>query len=128
MPGSPMALRAGAFEHGLPLLFELVERRIGIGQRYRAQPDSVGERANAVIRKQHTLKGSQIVEQLLRWDLLNLRVIGERAERLFLKRRHAGVQLVPAGVVRTARPGIDSVGACELRSAPKVARRSHWRA
>ena len=107
-------MSAGAHEHHLALLLELVQRRIRVRQRQRAFPDRVGERANAVIREQQTLKRRQIVEEPLRRRVLNLRVIGERAQCLLLKRPHTGIELVSTEVVRRAWPwGVETIGSRE---------------
>ena len=78
-------------------------------------PSRIGVRqgANTMVGEQHSLKRSQVVEKPLRRCILDLGVIGERTERLLLKRRHAGVQLVSAGRVRSAWPRIDAVRARE---------------
>ena len=103
-PGPPWHWVQARSNTALPCCSSGVSRRIGIRQRHRAFADGVGQGANTMVREQHPLKRRQIVEQLLRRRALDLRVIGERAERLLLKRRDAGVQLVAAGLVRAARP------------------------
>ena len=64
-PGPPWHMAAGALEYRLALRFERVERRIGIRQRSRPRLDRVGQRANAVVREEHALKGGEVVEELL---------------------------------------------------------------
>ena len=108
-----MALAARALEDDLALLLELVERRIGIGQRHRAVLDGVGQGAHASVREQHALKRRRSSSSRCDGALVHLRVIGERPERLLLQRRHASVQLVSTERVRPARPGIDIVGSGE---------------
>ena len=56
-----------------------------------------------MVREQHALKGGEVVEELLRRQALDLRVIDQRPERLLLQRRHSGIQLVSSGVVRASR-------------------------
>ncbi len=109
-PGTAVTLRAGAREHDLPLRFELVERRIGIRQRRGALPERIRKRADTLVREQHTLEGSDIVEQLLRRHALQLRMIRQRTERLFLQRRHPRIHLIATRRVRAARPGVRPVG------------------
>ena len=131
-----VALGAGADEHALALLFELVQRAIGIRQRRVARADRVRKRANPMVREQHALKGREIVQELLRRQALDLRMIDQRAERLLLQRRHAGIELVSTGVVRASGPRVDAVRSCELHvvdgrnRAPDVderlARWAHW--
>ena len=56
LPGPAVALAAGAREHGLALLFERRQRRVGIGQRLRACADRVSQDAHAMIGEQHALE------------------------------------------------------------------------
>ena len=44
---------------------------------------------------------------------LDLRVVHQRTERLLLERGRAGVQLIPALLIRTARPGDATIRASE---------------
>ena len=99
-----VALAAGALEHGLAFLFERRERRIGIRQRHGACADGVSQDAHSMIGEQHALERRQIVQQLWRRDVLDLGVVRERAQRLLLECRDAGVQLVAALLVRAAQP------------------------
>ena len=103
-PGPAVAVAARAVEHGLALLFELVETRIRIRQRRRSCSDRVRQRANPMVREQHALKRGQVVQQLLRRDILDLRVIDECAGGLLLKRRETRVQLVAARRIGVAWP------------------------
>ena len=67
-----------------------------------------------MVGEQHALKGREIVEELLRRQALDLRMIDQRAERLLLQRRHAGIELVSTGVVRASGPRVDAVRSREL--------------
>jgi hypothetical protein len=104
-----VALRAGALEDDFALLLDGGERWIRIRQRCRPLPDRIRQLADTVIREEHALKGRQVVEELLRCDVPNLRMIGQRTERLLLKGPHTCVQLVSTEEVRTACPGIRAV-------------------
>ena len=74
-----MAMSARTLEHGLALLLERRERRVGTRQRQRARGDGFRQRANAPVREQRALKRREIVEELLRRSVLDLCVIHERA-------------------------------------------------
>ena len=117
-----MALRARAREHHLALLLELGQATVRIRQRCGAGTDGVRERADTAIREQHALKRGEVVEELLRRRALDLRVVGERAKRLLLKRRHAAIQLVSAERIRQTCPRVGAVGS---RQGDVVDRRHH---
>ena len=51
-----VALAAGAREHGLALLFERCQLRVGIGQWLGACADRVSQDAHAMIGEQHALE------------------------------------------------------------------------
>jgi hypothetical protein len=99
-----VTLRARAVEDDLPLLLERVERRIGIRQRRGAGRDRVGEGANPLVREQRPLKGGQVVKDPRRRRTLDLRVVGQRAERLRLERPRPGVELITTKGIGVARP------------------------
>jgi len=113
LPRPAVALRAGALEHDLAALFQFVQRRICVGQ-WRSGGSGLRQLAHPGVREQHLLKRRKVVEQPLRRRVLDLRVIDQCAERLILERCHPSVQLISAGLVRTPRPGIDSVWSRQL--------------
>jgi hypothetical protein len=99
-----MTVGAGAFEHRLTLTLQAVERRIGIGQLGRLRANGVCQRPNTMVREEYPLERRQIVEHSWRGELLNLRVIHQRSQRLLLQRAQTRVELVPARRIRVARP------------------------
>ena len=91
-----MTLRARAVEHGFALLFEAVEWRVGIGERRGPGAQRVCNRPDAVVREQHPFERGQVVQQLVGRRMLYRGVVLEGAERLFLERRHARIELISA--------------------------------
>ena len=79
----------------------------------RSRADGVGEILDLRAREQRALKGRQIVEHTLRGDALDLRVIHECAERLFLQRTDPRVKLVAAEDIRPTRPWIAAARSAE---------------
>ena len=80
-----------------------------IGQRCGALPERIRKRTDTLVGEQHTLEGSDVVKELLRRHGLQLRMIRQRTERLFLQRRHPRIHLIATRRVRTARPGVRPV-------------------
>jgi hypothetical protein len=105
-----VALGARPVEDDFALRLERVQRRIRIGQRRGAGPDRIRERAHAAVGEQHPLERRDVVEEPLRRRVLDLGMIRQRAQRLVLKRRHAGIELESAEGVRQARPRVGIAG------------------
>src|SRR5207245_3327419 len=103
LPHRAVALGARTSEDGLALRLERVERRIRVRRRL-AFVDRGGRGSNAVGGEELILEGGDVVEEALRGRRLDLGVVDEGAERLFLQGRHARIELIAPVDVRTAGP------------------------
>ena len=103
-PGPPWHWPQARSNTVFPCCSSAREPAIGIRQRHGALTHRVRQGANTFVGEQHALERRQIVEQPLRRRLKDLRVIGQRRQRLLLERRESCVQLIATGVVRSARP------------------------
>ena len=109
-----MTLRACTSEDALPCCSNAFSGGSASGKGSHALIDRIRERADTLVREQHALKRVQIVEQSLRRLVLNLRVIQQCAQRLILEREKAPIELISAGGVRAARPGIQAIRTGQL--------------